>query len=274
MRRCFGQISSTLLITSLSVFAQISPSETSAASAPSSFATESGVVQGANTSGFQLLTAGVEPGPGLYLGAILTRVRSNWYPRITDLQISSGWKQGATVIDLEIKKKDGSLGKTTTIASAGDPALDQAAVDAIASSAPLGPVPEVYRGKALRLRMHFGYNQPASVEAPMCDDRNHPEREKVRYQAGQGIKPPKPAYQPEPEFSEEARKAKYQGNVTLAGTIDPRGEFTDLCVVQALGAGLDEKAIEAVRTWRFEPATRQGQPVAVRIAVEVTFRMY
>jgi TonB family protein len=81
-------------------------------------------------------------------------------------------------------------------------------------------------------------------------------------------------YQPDPEYSEEARKAKYQGDVTLAGTVDPHGELTDLCVVQALGAGLDEKAIGEARRWRFEPATLEGKPVAFRISVEVTFRMY
>ena len=63
-------------------------------------------------------------------------------------------------------------------------------------------------------------------------------------------------------------------NVEIAGTVDPHGYFTDLCVVQAAGAGLDEMAIEAVKTWKFEPATLQGEPVAMRLKVDVSFRLY
>jgi protein TonB len=60
----------------------------------------------------------------------------------------------------------------------------------------------------------------------------------------------------------------------VGGTVDPAGAFTDLCIAQAAGEGLDEKAIEAVRTWKFEPAKREGEPVAVRIGIEVSFRLY
>jgi TonB family protein len=62
--------------------------------------------------------------------------------------------------------------------------------------------------------------------------------------------------------------------VRTAGTVDPQGAFTDLCVAEAGGAGLDEKAVEAVTTSKFEPATLQGEPVPVRILVEVNFRLY
>jgi len=62
--------------------------------------------------------------------------------------------------------------------------------------------------------------------------------------------------------------------VQIAGTVDPQGAFTDLCVSQAAGEGLDEKAMEAVSTWKFEPATLRGEPVAVRVNVEVSFRLY
>jgi TonB family protein len=62
--------------------------------------------------------------------------------------------------------------------------------------------------------------------------------------------------------------------VRIAGTVDLQGAFTDLCVAQAAGEGLDEKALEAVAAWKFEPATLQGEPVAVRLNVEVSFRLY
>jgi protein TonB len=77
----------------------------------------------------------------------------------------------------------------------------------------------------------------------------------------------------EPEYSEEARKAKYSGSVLLTIIVDQNGLPRDIRVVRPLGLGLDEKAIEAVRNWRFRPGTKGGRPVAVQAQVEVTFRL-
>ena len=86
--------------------------------------------------------------------------------------------------------------------------------------------------------------------------------------------PPRPIYDPEPEFSEEARKAKYQGTCTLDVVVDADGAAHEHQVVSTLGMGLDEKAIEAVKNWRFEPAMKDGHPVAVAINLEVDFHLY
>jgi TonB family protein len=94
------------------------------------------------------------------------------------------------------------------------------------------------------------------------------------FRVGGGVSPPKQIYSPEPEYSEEARKAKYQGVVVLWIVVGPDGRTHDVKVQRSLGLGLDEKAIEAVRQWRFEPARKDGQPVAVQVAVEVNFRLY
>lgn len=94
------------------------------------------------------------------------------------------------------------------------------------------------------------------------------------YRVGNGVTPPKPIYHPNPEYSEEARKAKYQGTVVLWIIVDPQGQPQDIRVVRSVGKGLDEKAVEAVRKWRFEPAKLKGQPVAVQINTEVTFKLY
>jgi len=94
------------------------------------------------------------------------------------------------------------------------------------------------------------------------------------FRVGAGVSPPRPIYQPEPEFSEEARKAKYQGICTLALVVGVDGRPSNIHVQSSLGMGLDEKAIEAVRNWRFEPAMKDGHPVAVAIAVEVDFHLY
>lgn len=94
------------------------------------------------------------------------------------------------------------------------------------------------------------------------------------YRVGGGVSAPRALYSPDPEYSEEARKAKYQGTVVLWVVVGPDGRPRDIRVQRTLGMGLDEKAIEAVRTWKFEPARKDGQPVAVQINVEVNFRLY
>ncbi len=89
-----------------------------------------------------------------------------------------------------------------------------------------------------------------------------------------GVTAPRAIYSPDPEYSEEARKAKYQGVVVLWVVIGPDGRPKDIRVQRSLGMGLDEKAVEAVRTWRFEPSRLNGQAVPVQINVEVNFRLY
>jgi periplasmic protein TonB len=95
------------------------------------------------------------------------------------------------------------------------------------------------------------------------------------YPAGRGgVTVPQVIYNPEPSFSEEARKAKQQGIVQLLLVVGKDGRTYDIRVAQTLGMGLDEKAIEAVSQWRFKPATLNGQAVATRIMVEVQFHLY
>lgn len=87
-----------------------------------------------------------------------------------------------------------------------------------------------------------------------------------------GVGGPIAIYKPEPMYSEEARKAKYQGTVVLWIVVDAQGNVGNVRVVKPLGLGLDEKAVETLRTWKFRPATRNGVPVPV--SVEVTFRLF
>ena len=94
------------------------------------------------------------------------------------------------------------------------------------------------------------------------------------FRPGKGVTPPRPIYSPDPEFSEEARKAKYQGTCTLMIVVATDGHPINIRVVNSLGMGLDEKAIETVKTWRFEPGMKDGHPVNVEMAVEVDFHLY
>jgi protein TonB len=80
-------------------------------------------------------------------------------------------------------------------------------------------------------------------------------------------------YKTEPEYSEEARKAKIQGSVMMRVEIDARGLVKNIAVSQGLGLGLDERAIDAVSKWKFRPGTRNGQPVPTIALIQVTFRL-
>jgi len=93
------------------------------------------------------------------------------------------------------------------------------------------------------------------------------------FKIGGGVSSPVPIYKPEPEYSEEARKAKFQGSVLLAIVILADGSTTNIRVIRPLGLGLDEKAIEAVQKWKFRPSMKDGHPVAVSANVEVNFRL-
>ena len=88
------------------------------------------------------------------------------------------------------------------------------------------------------------------------------------------VSPPRPTYDPNPAFSEEARQAKYQGTMTLSLIVDPSGDTKDIQIVSPLGLGLDESAIASVSTWKFTPAMKDGKPVTVQIQVEVDFHLY
>lgn len=94
------------------------------------------------------------------------------------------------------------------------------------------------------------------------------------YQVGNGVRPPVPIFVPEPEFSDQARMAKYQGLCVVEVVIDAKGMPRDPRVIRHLGMGLDQKALEAVRRYRFKPATLQGRPVAVRMDIEIDFHIY
>jgi TonB family protein len=89
-----------------------------------------------------------------------------------------------------------------------------------------------------------------------------------------GVTPPKAVYQPEPEFSEFARAQRFQGTLGMNVIVDKTGRVGRVSIANALGMGLDEQAVDMVRTWRFTPASRDGEPVAVAVWIEVSFNLY
>jgi len=94
------------------------------------------------------------------------------------------------------------------------------------------------------------------------------------FHVGNGVSAPVPIFSPDPDYSEEARKAKYQGTVVLTVIVGPDGRVHNAKVARSLGMGLDEKAIEKVMVWKFKPATKDSKPVAVEVSVEVQFNLY
>jgi len=93
------------------------------------------------------------------------------------------------------------------------------------------------------------------------------------YRIGGGVTAPSILMKVEPEYSEEARKAKWQGTVQLSLVVDDQGRPQSIKVTRSLGLGLDQKAIEAVEKWRFRPGMKDGKPVPVMATIEVNFRL-
>jgi TonB family protein len=93
------------------------------------------------------------------------------------------------------------------------------------------------------------------------------------FKVGGGVTAPSLLFKVEPEYSEEARKAKYQGTVLLYVEVDPSGKAINMRVLHSLGLGLDEKAMEAVKKWKFKPGVKDGKPVTVQAQIEVNFRL-
>jgi TonB family protein len=94
------------------------------------------------------------------------------------------------------------------------------------------------------------------------------------YRVGGAVTPPVLLHQVDPEYSDEARRARYQGICVVSIIVDVKGNPQNPRVVQPLGMGLDEKALEAVKQYRFKPAMKDGKtPVPVMVKIQVNFRL-
>ena len=94
------------------------------------------------------------------------------------------------------------------------------------------------------------------------------------YHVGGGVSPPTVISSVDPEYSDEARRAKYTGIVVVSLIVDTQGNPQHVSVIRRLGMGLDEKAVEAVRQYKFKPAMYQGHAVPVEVNIEVNFQIY
>jgi TonB family protein len=198
------------------------------------------------------------------VGVEIERLRQKWFssPRMQQpIDVT-----GTAVIHCRITR-DGKTDKLKVVQSSGDPSLDAAAA-ALLSDASFAGLPAGFKGT--ELRAFFPFNLPSASDRPACSSLAITHTRKV----GRGVSPPHAIYQPDPEYSDQARRSKYQGQMLLGLTVTSEGTASDVCVLQGLGMALDERAMEAVKTWRFMPSLENGAPVPVRIAVEVTFHLY
>jgi TonB family protein len=93
------------------------------------------------------------------------------------------------------------------------------------------------------------------------------------YRIGNGVSAPKLVSKLEPEYTDEARAAQLQGTTVVYAEIGPDGLTRNVRVISGLGLGLDEKAVEAINLWRFQPGTKDGEAVTVAATIEVNFRL-
>jgi len=105
---------------------------------------------------------------------------------------------------------------------------------------------------------------PANLTMPICNDNT----------AQSCITPPQAIFDPDPEYTKEAREAKYQGTCIIGLIVEADGSPSHVTLIRGLGKGLDEKALDAIRSWKFKPATKGGTPVPTQIAIQVVFHLY
>jgi TonB family protein len=113
----------------------------------------------------------------------------------------------------------------------------------------------------------------AKIVASTSDAQFDPVGANGVYRVGNGVSAPALLSKVEPQYTEEARAAKLRGTVLLYIEVDPDGTAQNIAIKRSLGLGLDEKAIEAIRQWRFRPGVKDGAPVTVAAQVEVNFRL-
>jgi protein TonB len=114
---------------------------------------------------------------------------------------------------------------------------------------------------------------PLGITALPAQDAAPPSSEVVYGQFDPGITRAKAVYQPNPEYSDRAARKKIQGDIRLSIIVTAEGTVRDPQVTRSLDKDLDKNAVDCVKKWKFEPATKDGKPVATHVAVEVSFHM-
>jgi periplasmic protein TonB len=119
--------------------------------------------------------------------------------------------------------------------------------------------------------------QPIFPDPPLPtlgrDDSTRATPERVYRVVGGDVKAPRAIYDPDPEYTEKARKERQQGTVLIRMVVGSDGLPRDVKLYRSLSADLDDSAMSAVKKWKFSPGTKDGEPVAVQIIVEISFHL-
>jgi TonB family protein len=193
-------------------------------------------------------------------------------------QASPKKKRGRIVLHVTVAA-DGIV-KDVTVVS-GDPVLVGPAMDAVrqyqfAPCMQEGSPIESQTNITVTYDLRRGASYPADASSAVPRE---PQEDVIReiehrelFQLRDGVTFPKALVHVNPEYSDAARKANLQGGVVLGVVVGIDGKPRSLWVAQTLGEGLDENAIEAVKRWIFEPATKEGKPVPILISLVLDFR--
>lgn len=181
--------------------------------------------------------------------------------------------QGAVVLRVTIEK-GGRVSNIEVVS--GDPLLVKAALDAVAQ----WRYAAMETGVITKVKINFTLAKDAAAPSPQPVPSPSPApapnatNDKTVYNIGDGVTAPKATYHPEPNYTKKAKDAKIQGQVKLDVVVDEQGNVSDVKVTKSLDEGLDQQAVTAVKTWKFQPATKDGKPVSCKVAIEVSFRLY
>ena len=203
--------------------------------------------------------------------SVLPLIRANWFQLIS----KSGEKTGGDATLQFTIYKDGSVAAVQVIDGTGHAALGGLAVNSVMKSAPFASLPAEFPGQALDVRMKLSY-APVAPQFGSSGARGMTltcSEDQITKGAQDCIMPPHVIFSPEPDLTQEARKNKTQGTVMLYVVVGADGTVLNACAAQRLGDGLEESAVETIRKWKFEPATRNGKATEIRIAIEVDFHL-
>ncbi len=177
--------------------------------------------------------------------------------------------QGMVVLAVSVDE-EGYVSNASAIS--GDPQLAESALGA-ARKWKYVPYDLNGRPVAATTKVELDFRIAQSGTPKVSATFTHPPRPDIGplFRVVDGVTPPKPVYSPRPLYSKQAKKDKYQGYCFLSLVVGPDGKPYDVKVSRSIGEDLDEKAIEAVRNWRFEPGLKDGRPVAVAVDVEIKF---
>lgn len=196
-------------------------------------------------------------------------------------QVKKKRMHGQIVLSVTIQT-DGSV-KNVSVVS-GHPAVLGAALEAVRRWRYL---PAMHNGEFIettqevKINYDFGKNasppdeqEPGSLSEPPPNlIRDIADGKIFRVGSVTGMVPPRALSAPDPEYTEEARRAQFRGEILLCIVVGPDGEPRNIWVVRTLGHGLDSSAV-AIKHWKFSPATQNGIPVAAVVSAESTFDLY